>query len=147
MWVREDKAGGWVRSINLLKINNLYLQEGMTVPTQASAIKETVLELIAACIQDGANPNLSLDKPLSFSAFVRVMEEKGLFTPLSSNPPPGPAQIPVPNPAPPTAGTGSAQPMAGHHLAQPESDAVERELNSVYRSEVKLHFLKNKSCD
>ena len=69
---------------NLFNINNLVLHQGSLAPTQASAAKESVQELINACIQEGADPTLTMDKPLTFSALVKVLEEKGLFKPLVS---------------------------------------------------------------
>ena len=145
LWMREDKAGGWVRAVNLLKINNMYLQQGTSVPSLTSAIKETVLELINACILDGAHPSLSLEKPLTFSAFVKIMEEKGLFRPIPlANHVPGPGQLAAPpGPVLPMAAPVLAQPSVDPPNAvpaQPTSDMVEKELSTAFRSEVRMIF-------
>ena len=127
-----------MRALNLLKINNMYLHQGTTVPSLTSAIKETVLEPSNACILDGASPHLTLEKPLTFSAFVKVMEEKGLFIPLDlANPVPVHLAAP-PAPVHPMAVPGLVQAMVEPVPAQSQSDAIEKELSTAYRSEVRI---------
>lgn len=83
LWFKEDDFGGWVRTMNLLSINNMILKDGSGVPSKASAVQGTVLEMIKACVLAGADPNIAntLSKPFSFSDMVTVLEGKGLVSP------------------------------------------------------------------
>ena len=129
--------GGWSRLKNRLSSNNLVF-EGEKVPSNASALKPALDELIRACQAEGVDMGSFCvpAKALPFSTLISRLEASGAIQPVGG-PIPGPSAGPSPNlpialpPGPPLPAVPPVvQPQAPALLAQPlpaAAPAIERQ--------------------
>ena len=78
VWVIEDTSGGWTRMKIKFDLNGLIL-EAYSVPTNPSAIKDAVADLVASCRAQGAEIPIIPTKPVTFSALISKLESLGLL--------------------------------------------------------------------